>query len=495
MPNKHLSFAEYTEKWDKDPDTMKQKTEKAAKYAEELLRCKPHLIKNNRKDLAAELEKYCSAVIETSRSPEAFKTPDSKQEWEKKQDSLEELGSFYNKNRAVLDTALKISELKIDESEYLDEFKPNSQPKQPEYEGGFRDLFRMLIDALCDAFDHHYPEIEYRNKARQQMKHDKNKIERSIFQKETEKERNRRMDENEALHPDSAADDKNILDELLKATEKKSAKNDAQKQEQPIPKDAENKKENNKKELNPEQPKREVIPPKEKKDAHPQKEKNHNKENIKPQIDNINAENTARKTVGSPSVERRISISADKNQTRRTVGASSDKKNALEQTNKRKDPKQKVQKTADLDPTSYIKNIQSKTNPSKDELSHCAAALIAIHILHTSQKKDQKNISPSQKEFDDSIKEILETPAFKDCIQEYGDLSIANNAKALQNALTKDDAEKKLYAQYIQQANIGRNTQIEHNKIKEHYIEQQKIQKEAEKNTPHRISAPDLLNK
>ena len=67
MPNKHLSFAEYTEKWDKDPDTMKQKTEKAAKYAEELLRCKPHLIKNNRKDLAAELEKYCSAVIETSR--------------------------------------------------------------------------------------------------------------------------------------------------------------------------------------------------------------------------------------------------------------------------------------------------------------------------------------------------------------------------------------------------------------------------------------------
>lgn len=493
MPNKHLSFAEYTEKWDKDPDTMKQKTEKAAKYAEELLRCKPHLIKNNRKDLAAELEKYCSAVIETSRPPEAFKTSDSKREWEKKQDSLEELGSFYNKNRAVLDTALKISELKIDESEYLDEFKPNSQPKQPEYEGGFRDLFRMLIDALCDAFDHHYPEIEYRNKARQQMKHDKNKIERSIFQKETEKERNRRMDENAALHPDNTADDKNILDELLKATEKKSAKNDAQKQEQPIPKDAENKKENNKKELNPEQPKKEVIPPKEeKKDAHPQKEKNHNKENIKPQIDNINAENTARKTVGSPSVERRISIFADKNQTRRTVGASSDKKNALEQTNKRKDPKQKVQETADLDSTSYIKNIQSKTNPSKDELSHCAAALIAIHILQTSQKKDQKNISPSQKEFDDSIKKILETQAFKDCIQGYGDLSKPDNAKKLQDELTSDKAASNLYAQYIQQANIGRNTQIEHNKIKEQYKEKHK---EAEKKADRRLSAPNPLQK
>ena len=422
MPNKHLSFAEYTEKWDKDPDTMKQKTEKAAKYAEELLRCKPHLIKNNRKDLAAELEKYCNAVIETSRSPEAFKTPDSKREWEKKQDSLEELGSFYNKNRAVLDTALKISELKIDESEYLDEFKPNSQPKQPEYEGGFRDLFRMLIDALCDAFDHHYPEIEYRNKARQQMKHDKNKIERSIFQKETEKERNRRMDESSALHPDIAADDKNILDELLKATEKKSAKNDAQKQEQPIPKDAENKKENNKKELNPEQPKREVIPPKEKKDA----------------------------------------------------------------------SQQKAPEKSPLDPTSYIKNIQSKTNPSKDELYRCAAALIAFQILQTSQKKDQKNILLSQKEFDNSIKDILETQAFKDCIQEYGDLSIANNAKALQNALTKDDAEKKLYAQYIQKANIGRKTQIENNKIKEQYKE---MHKEAEKKADRRLSAPNPLQK
>lgn len=475
---------------------MKQKTEKAAKYAEELLRCKPHLIKNNRKDLAAELEKYCNAVIETSRPPEAFKTSDSKREWEKKQDSLEELGSFYNKNRAVLDTALKISELKIDESEYLDEFKPNSQPKQPEYEGGFRDLFRMLIDALCDAFDHHYPEIEYRNKARQQMKHDKNKIERSIFQKETEKERNRRMDENAALHPDSAADDKNILDELLKATEKKSAKNDAQKQEQPIPKDAENKKENNKKELNPEQPKKEVIPPKEeKKDAHPQKEKNHNKENIKPQIDNINAENTVRKTVGSPSVERRISISADKNQTRRTVGASSDKKNAVKQPPQKDALKQKAPEKSPLDPTSYIKDIQSKTNPSKDELSHCAAAMIAFQILQTSQKKDQKNISPSQKEFDDSIKEILETQAFKDCIQEYGDLSIANNAKALQNALTKDDAEKKLYAQYMQKADIGRKKQIENNKIKVQYTEWKKEQKNAEKNTVHRISAPDFLNK
>lgn len=401
---------------------MKQKTEKAAKYAEELLRCKPHLIKNNRKDLAAELEKYCNAVIETSRSPEAFKTPDSKREWEKKQDSLEELGSFYNKNRAVLDTALKISELKIDESEYLDEFKPNSQPKQPEYEGGFRDLFRMLIDALCDAFDHHYPEIEYRNKARQQMKHDKNKIERSIFQKETEKERNRRMDESSALHPDIAADDKNILDELLKATEKKSAKNDAQKQEQPIPKDAENKKENNKKELNPEQPKREVIPPKEKKDA----------------------------------------------------------------------SQQKAPEKSPLDPTSYIKNIQSKTNPSKDELYRCAAALIAFQILQTSQKKDQKNILLSQKEFDNSIKDILETQAFKDCIQEYGDLSIANNAKALQNALTKDDAEKKLYAQYIQKANIGRKTQIENNKIKEQYKE---MHKEAEKKADRRLSAPNPLQK
>ena len=470
---------------------MKQETEKAAKYAEELLRCKPHLIKNNRKDLAAELEKYCSAVIETSRSPEAFKTPDSKREWETKQDSLEELGSFYNKNRAVLDTALKISELKIDESEYLDEFKPNSQPKQPEYEGGFRDLFRMLIDALCDAFDHHYPEIEYRNKARQQMKHDKNKIERSIFQKETEKERNRRMDENAALHPDIAADDKNILDELLKATEKKSAQNDAQKQEQPIPKDAENKKENNKKELNPEQPKREVIPPKEKKDAHPQKEKNHNKENVKPQIDNINAENTARKTANDPFVNNHVSISADKSQTRRTVGASSDKKNALEQTNKRKDPKQKVQETADLDSEHYVERFRQKKNPNQDELSQYTATLIAIQIIqHSSEEKKAANLS--QKEFDDSIKKILETQAFKDCIQEYGDLSIANNAKALQNALTKDDADKKLYAQYIQKANTSKNAQIENNKIKEQYKE---MHKEAEKKADRRLNAPNPLQK
>ena len=130
---------------------MKQKTEKAAKYAEELLRCKPHLIKNNRKDLAAELEKYCSAVIETSRPPEAFKTSESQQKWVEQQDSMEDLGSFYNKNRAVLDTALKISELKAIMGFPPDYVLVGTQSEQKKYIGNAVEvnMSRVLCEALA----------------------------------------------------------------------------------------------------------------------------------------------------------------------------------------------------------------------------------------------------------------------------------------------------------------------------------------------------------
>lgn len=216
MAGKHMSFAEYKENWEKHPDKMKNNMDALKGYAEGLQKSVKHLKKRN-KNAAKELNEYCEAAKRVTRPASEIKTKEEQQQWEKDQEKLEGLGKFAKENRVDLNLA-QIAADEEEEAEALgdDDDGVDKMPQEPEqrkeYEG-FQDFLRMLIDALCDALGHNYPELEYEQRQRKQMEREKRKHERELLKAEMQKEKERK--ESEKIYEEAK---KELEDEEAKKT-------------------------------------------------------------------------------------------------------------------------------------------------------------------------------------------------------------------------------------------------------------------------------------
>lgn len=189
MPGKFKSFAEYKEDWEKRPDAIKKQIEDLDKQAEKFKMIVKQLKRQNKTALAEETEEYYNTIKKVSRPASEYKTKKEQEEWEANQEKLAGLGQFFKKNRVDLTVAVQAAEEENDwnADKKNVEKKPMEDRPHHKYEG-FENFLQMLIDALCAAFNHSYPELEYEQRQQREIERERMKHERELRKKELEKE-------------------------------------------------------------------------------------------------------------------------------------------------------------------------------------------------------------------------------------------------------------------------------------------------------------------